>query len=48
MRIITDGSNATFYLPAVDSNLFAAVEATNVFGSGGFSSLVESEIGKCV
>jgi len=46
MMMDTVGSSAMFDLPAVASNIFAAVEAVNVFGTGGFSSQVESEICK--
>jgi len=46
MRMDTDESSVTFDLPAVDSNIFASVEAVNVFGSGGFSPQNESDISK--
>jgi len=39
-------STYTFYnLPAVDSNIFARVEAQNIFGTGGFSAPVASDTG---
>ena len=46
MGMDTNGSTVTFYLPAVGSNVFATVEASNVFGLGVFSGQVESKIGK--
>ena len=47
MMMITEGSTVTFRgLPPVDSNIFATVAASNVFGTGANSIQFETEISK--